>query len=197
MSEIFVVTNRKLLKNKTLEEIISESAEGGASAIIIREKDLSYEALLEISRKAKAIIGKRAKLMINGNYEIAQEVGAEGVQFSYEAFMKLEEAYKGLKGVSVHSLEEAVKAEEKGADYVIAGHIFATDCKKGLPGRGLSFLKEICDSLSIPVIAIGGITDSNFSSVLEAGAKGIALMSSVMESDDVKEYLKKFRLKHS
>ena len=79
--------------------------------------------------------------------------------------------------VSVHTVEEARNAEKLGADGLIAGHIFVTDCKKGLAPRGLEFLKEVCAAVSIPVFAIGGIDDSNSDAVRLAGAQGECRMS--------------------
>lgn len=85
-----------------------------------------------------------------------------------------------LIGVSVHSVEEAIFAEKMGADYVTAGHIFLTDCKKGLAARGLPFLKNVCESVGIPVYAIGGITPDHVDDVLGAGAAGFCVMSGIM-----------------
>ncbi|MDT8718922.1 thiamine phosphate synthase [Clostridium sp. 19966] len=194
IGKIFAITNRKLLKNKTLGQIIEESVEGGADAIILREKDLPSEALYEIALKAKIITDNRSLLIINGNYEVANRVKADGIQLSYEAFMNFQEAFNGLKGVSIHSLKEAVAAEKKGADYVIAGHIFNTACKRGLEGRGMEFLETICHALTIPVIAVGGINSYNLKEVLNTGAQGAAFMSSVMENERPLEYLKSLRL---
>ena len=95
-------------------------------------------------------------------------------------------------GTSVHSVEDAIKAEQLGATYMTAGHIFATDCKKGLPPRGLDFLKNVCDTVQIPVYAIGGINiassegdDSTLNvprlkDVMECGAAGGCIMSGMM-----------------
>jgi len=83
-------------------------------------------------------------------------------------------------GASVHSVNEAKEAEKLGATYLIAGHIFLTDCKKGVPPKGLSFLKEVCDSVKIPVFAIGGITKEQLENVLNTGAKGVCVMSEAM-----------------
>ena len=85
-----------------------------------------------------------------------------------------------LLGISVHSLEEAVLAERLGAGYLTAGHIFATDCKKGLPPRGLSFLREIASAVRIPVYGIGGMDRSKEKEVEETGAAGICIMSGYM-----------------
>ena len=89
---------------------------------------------------------------------------------------------KIILGCSVHSVQEAREAETLGADYLIAGHIYATDCKKGLPPRGLDFLEEICRSVSLPVYAIGGIRpdQEQIEKTLAAGARGLCVMSGAM-----------------
>ena len=96
-------------------------------------------------------------------------------------------------GASCHSIDDAVRAENLGCTYIIAGHIFDTDCKKGLPGRGLDFLKNVCQRVKIPVYAIGGIRSENIKAVKNAGAKGVCVMSGVMMCEDVEEYLGEFR----
>ena len=97
-----------------------------------------------------------------------------------------------LLGASVHSLQDALEAQEKGCDYIVAGHIFDTDCKKGLPGRGLTFLKEVCENVSIPVYAIGGITPENITEIRQANGAGACIMSSAMKCANVQEYLSAF-----
>ena len=91
------------------------------------------------------------------------------------------------KGTSVHSLAEAREAEALGADYLFAGNIFETDCKKGLPGRGLSFLQEVCKQVSIPVYGIGGITPDRMEQLLLAGASGGCMMSGFLKLQGEKE----------
>src|SRR5689334_1120551 len=83
-------------------------------------------------------------------------------------------------GASVHSVEEAKEAVILGATYLIAGHIFSTDSKKGVPSRGLSFLKQVCDAVSIPVFAIGGIKRNDVNAIKAAGANGVCIMSEAM-----------------
>ena len=92
-------------------------------------------------------------------------------------------------GVSVHSVEEAKQAKALGAAYVTAGHVFTTDCKPDLSPRGLSFLQNVCGAVPIPVFAIGGINETNLDSVLQAGADGICLMSSMMKCSDPPTYV--------
>lgn len=84
-------------------------------------------------------------------------------------------------GTSIHSVEDAVFAESHGADYITAGHIFTTDCKKGLPGRGIDWLKSICHAVSIPVYAIGGISDANVSMLSDCNIAGYCMMSASMK----------------
>ena len=83
--------------------------------------------------------------------------------------------------MSIHSLDEAKEVESLGATYVVAGHIFKTDCKKGLEPRGLNFIKELLSILTIPIFAIGGINKENSNLVLNSGAFGVCMMSSLME----------------
>ena len=90
-------------------------------------------------------------------------------------------------GASVHSVEEATEAVTLGATYLIAGHIFSTDSKKGVPPRGLSFLKQVCDAVPIPVFAIGGITRNDVNAIKAAGAKGVCIMSEAMTCENPAE----------
>ena len=97
-----------------------------------------------------------------------------------------------MLGASCHSVAEAVEAERLGCTYITAGHIFDTDCKKGVPGRGLSFLQEVCETVRIPVYAIGGVTHENFPEVKRVGAAGVCVMSGLMTCGNVEDYIDKF-----
>lgn len=185
MKMICVVTNRTLIKKGNIYTVAENVVKNGADAVILREKDLSYESLLNMSRKIKSITDKyNVPLIINGNIGVALNIKAFGFHTSYEIFKKSDyknNIYEKLRiGVSVHSIEEAKEAESLGANYLLAGHIFETDCKKGLKGKGLGFIKEMHQNTSIPLIAIGGINCSNLKDVLSKGAYGAAIMSSAM-----------------
>ena len=93
-------------------------------------------------------------------------------------------------GASCHSVEDALEAQALGCTYITAGHIFETDCKKGLPGRGLDFLRNVCAVVELPVYGIGGIDSDNIALVRHAGAGGACLMSSVMVTEDVAGLMK-------
>ena len=98
-------------------------------------------------------------------------------------------------GASCHSVEDAQEAESLGADYITAGHVFATDCKKGLPPRGIEFLSSVCESVSIPVYAIGGISPDNIDLVRQCGAAGACVMSGFMKCSDPVYFIKEFEKK--
>ena len=110
----------------------------------------------------------------------AERLGCN-LQLSYQSFLDQKWKSGQITWVSVHTVEEAINAERLGADGLIAGHIFVTDCKKGLAPRGLDFLKEVCDAVSIPVFAIGGIDEKNSQSVIDSGAFSVCMMSNLMK----------------
>lgn len=115
--------------------------------------------------------------------DVAIRLGARVIHLSMPEFEHMPQQRKiqfDEVGVSIHSAQEAQKAQQLGASYVIAGHIFETDCKKGKEPRGLDFLREVCQSLTIPVYAIGGIHKGNAASCIQAGATGVCMMSGYM-----------------
>lgn len=182
---LYLITNRKLSGSKEFHKVMDEAIKGGISAIILREKDLPYEKLLSMAKKLKKVIGSRdVKLIINNNLEVAKDVEAYGFHLSFEKFIETKISFKGIIGVSVHSLEESIAAEKQGADYLLVGHIFETDCKKGLPPRGIELIKSIKKNVTIPIIALGGISSKNILEVIEAGADGAAIMSTIMQAED-------------
>ena len=183
--KLFVVTNRKLIKKGDLSDVVKACVKGGADAIILREKDLHFEELYALALSLNNTIENKIPLIVNNNFQVAKAALTRGIHLSFSPFMNFKEKYNGLKGVSIHSLEEGICAESKGANYVLAGHVFNTSCKMGIEGRGLVYLQQLCERLTLPVIAIGGIDLNNIKEVLNAGASGIAVMSSVMEADNV------------
>ncbi|GAA0731891.1 hypothetical protein GCM10008906_00860 [Clostridium oceanicum] len=115
---------------------------------------------------------------------MAKEINADGFHTNFENFINKNIEFNGLIGVSVHSLEEAVLAEKNGASYLLASHIYKTDCKKGLKPRGLDFIKSIRENTFIPLIGLGGINDENLEDVILKGADGIAVMSYIMADEN-------------
>ncbi|MCY6371078.1 thiamine phosphate synthase [Clostridium ganghwense] len=182
---LYLITNRNIVKSGDLCSVVQKAVDGGVDTIILREKDLSFKELLPIAKKIKEITsGENVKLIVNGNIELARKIKAQGFHIGFEKFMEQKYKFDGLLGVSVHSLEEAVLAEKNGADYILTGHVYETNCKKGLRPRGVEFIKSITSNVSIPVIALGGINEKNVWQVLSTGASGVAVMSYIMAAED-------------
>lgn len=119
--------------------------------------------------------------------DVAVVFGVKGVQLAHHSLSvrKVKHHFPSLSiGCSVHSIAEAMEAEESGADYCIYGHVFATGSKVGVPPRGIESLRSVVNHVNIPVIAIGGIHSNNAEQVLKSGAQGIAVMSAVFFADD-------------
>lgn len=169
------------------------------AGIILREKDLSESEYTKLAEQALRICDKcNAQLIIHNYIHTAEILNVSKVHLPLNKLSVLSPEQKkifSILGASCHSVDDAKKAEDLGCTYITAGHIFDTDCKKGLPGRGLDFLKAVCESVSIPVYAIGGINFSNFSDVMKAGAKGACIMKSIMQAENVNNFITKFREK--
>lgn len=188
------VTNRKLVASEKFLPIIAQVIAAGVDLIILREKDLATEELLPLARKIKAMTDEtNTELIINGNLAVAQNIQAQGYHIGFARFMDRGREFAGKCGVSVHNVAEAIAAAREGADYLLAGHIFPTECKPGLPPRGLELIREIKEKVAIPLIGIGGITPENYSQVINAGAHGIAVMSTIMTAHDPQTMVKAYR----
>lgn len=194
--KIIAITNRSLCA-EPLPERVSALCAAGVDQVIVREKDLStraYEALLQ--EILEAVEPDQRKLIsVNTFVGVAQQAGIVSVQLSLSALQEHPDFVHEFPsvGVSVHGKAEALLAQRLGASSLIAGHIFATDCKPGVAPRGLDFLREICDATAIPVYAIGGIDAHTIGSIKEAGADGACLMSELMTCLDVVEEIQRLR----
>lgn len=196
MCDILCITNRSLCKEdflKRIEKIASENPTG----IVLREKDLTEKEYKDLAAKVIEICNRYNTPCILHNFtKVAIELNHPYLHLPLHILdnISAEDRRKfKVLGASCHSIDDAVRAENLGCTYIIAGHIFDTDCKKGLPGRGLDFLKNVCQRVKIPVYAIGGIRSENIKAVKNAGAKGVCVMSGVMMCEDVEEYLGEFR----
>ncbi|MGJ7922130.1 thiamine phosphate synthase [Neobacillus sp. LXY-4] len=179
---LILVTNRTLCKGDFLQRI-QQLAKGKPHAIMLREKDLSLDKYEALAKKVMAICqANGVSLIINQNISVAVNMKLPNIHLSMPDFRNFKNELYPFKqiGVSIHSVDEAIEAQQLGASYLIAGHIFSTDCKKGVPPRGLSFLEDVCDSVTIPVFAIGGITSNRLKDIANTGAKGVCIMSEAM-----------------
>lgn len=184
--KIIAVSNRKLCDRPFLEQI-ERVCEIHPEAVILREKDLTEEEYRTLAKEVMEICDYyQIPCILHRFWKIAVELECTAVHLPLPVFRVLsdEEKKKFTKiGISTHSVEEAKEAEQLGASYLTAGHIYATDCKKGLPPRGLGFLKEVCREVSIPVYGIGGIKfdEEQWNDMEKCGAVGGCIMSGMME----------------
>ena len=192
MSDILCVTNRLLCKEDYFDRL-AKIAKAKPAGIILREKELSEDEYRALAERALQICNKYGtRLVLHTFSYVAAEIGCNALHVPLKLLRNIpasERARYTALGASCHSVSEAVEAESLGCTYIIAGHIFDTDCKRGLPGRGTDFLRSVCRSVSVPVFAIGGICPANICEIRQAGAKGACVMSSVMTCKDVKRYL--------
>ena len=192
MSDLICITNRKLCSNNFSDQI-EMIASAHPKAIVLREKDLSEKEYEQLARQVMQICQKHGTQCILHSFSnVAIALGAVAVHMPLPLLQKMtpqEKSHFQIIGASCHSLEEAKEAQDLGCSYITAGHIFLTDCKKGLPGRGLSFLEEICKAVRIPVYAIGGISSQNIESVRKTGAAGACIMSGFMRCKTVEEIM--------
>ena len=184
MCKIISVSNRQLAVD--FEERIKEILDLGIT-VILREKDLTDD---EYYKLAKRIISFGGDVILHSFADEAKKLNYKKIHIPLHVLENTDVSFFDTVGVSVHSVDEAIKAQALGATYITAGHIFATDCKRGVPPRGIDFLKEVCRSVEIPVYAIGGITPQNFKSVIEAGAAGACVMSALMQCENPAEWIK-------
>lgn len=191
---LFVITSSKSCKEDFLTRI-ERIASANPDRIILREKHLSQDDLLELAIKCKKICDKYSvAFSVNSSIEVARKINAN-IHLPYKLFVENNENIKDFStiGVSVHSISEAETAEMLGASYLTAGHIFATDCKKGLKPRGIEYLSDISEAVKIPVLGIGGISLERLSSVLQTGAAGACVMSHFMNCDNPESEVSVFK----
>lgn len=195
--KIRCITNRHLAVQDYLAQI-EQIAQAKPEAVIIREKDLSEDAYERLAAQVIAVCAScRVPCILHTYPGAAIRLGVKALHLPLHLLQSLPEeqkAYFSVLGASVHSVQEALLAQKAGASYLTAGHVFATDCKRGLPPRGLSFLKEVCTAVDLPVYALGGIHAENAALCIQAGAAGVCLMSECMRHTDAAKNLKKYKV---
>ena len=188
---LYAVTDRSWLGEDTLYHQVEEAILGGATFIQLREKELSQEAFLEEAKEIKELCRKyQIPFVINDNVEIAREMDADGVHVG-QSDMEAGNVREVLGpdkiiGVSAQTVKQAVQAEQSGADYLGVGAVFPTGSKADAEDVPLETLKAICQAVSIPVIAIGGISAGNISKLAGSGICGIAVISAIFAKPDIR-----------
>ncbi|MCI9417763.1 MAG: thiamine phosphate synthase [Eubacterium sp.] len=193
MSDLLCVTNRTLCAEDFLERI-EKTAACHPRGILLREKDLSETAYEKLAAEVLAICQRhQVPCILHSFPETALRLHVSAVHLPLPLLRNMTDIQKmtfQAIGSSCHSLQEAKEAKRLGCTYIIAGHIFATACKPRLRARGIPFLKELCANTALPVYAIGGINSENAPFVRRAGAKGLCVMSGIMQCKDPAAYLK-------
>lgn len=164
--------------------------------IHLREKTKTAKEVYKMVELLKSKKVPLSKIIINDRADVACVSNAKGVHLAYHSLPVeiVKRKFEDLTvGCSVHSLEEAQIAEQHGADYVMFGHVYETPSKPGLIPKGLEQLSFISESISIPVIAIGGINPVNSRDVIEAGAQGVAVMSGILEAENPSQAVLQYR----
>lgn len=181
-------TDRSWTKNDTLYHQVEEALKGGVTFLQLREKDLNTENFLQEAEEMKKLCAAyRVPFVINDNVEIARTVGADGVHVGQDDMpaWKVREILGEDKiiGVSAQTVEQAIKAEKDGADYLGVGAVFPTSSKADAVEVEHATLRDICVAVQIPVVAIGGISAENVSQLAGTGIDGIAVISAIFAQD--------------
>ncbi|MGQ9778551.1 MAG: thiamine phosphate synthase [Bacillota bacterium] len=187
--ELYIITDRVLAGEQPLVEVVRKALEGGAQIVQLREKTLPTREMVELAAELKRLaMDFDARFIVNDRLDVALAVDADGVHLGQEDMpARIARRLLGpgkILGVSVASVEEAIRAKEEGADYLGAGAVFPTATKGEAEVIGIEGLRAICTAVDLPVVAIGGIDREKVAEVIAAGAAGVAVVSAVMAAPD-------------
>ena len=190
--QLYAIADSHWLNGRTLYSVVKESLEGGVTFLQLREKELDEEHFLEEARELQKLCREyQVPFVINDNVDIAAAINADGVhvgQSDMEAGdVRAKLGPNKIIGVTAKTVEQAVLAQERGADYLGVGAVFHTDSKADAKEISFDTLKDICKAVSIPVIAIGGITEENVRELAGSGICGIAVISAIYAQRDIKK----------
>ena len=194
---LYLVTDRSLLPDHQFLAGIEAALKGGVRAIQLREKDLPEDELRTLAQSVLPLTRNyNALLFINHRADLAQAVGADGVQLTESSWAvgRVRKQFPDLLiGKSAHSLESAKRAQHQGADFVTFSPVYDTPSKQQYgPPQGLKKLEQVCKGLNIPVLALGGIDLTRITPVLQHGAFGISLIRGIWESTDIQQESMKY-----
>ncbi len=190
--QLYAVTDRSWLEGRTLEEVVEEAIQGGVTMVQLREKQASEEELLEEALRLKSICAKyQVPLLVDDNVEVCKRADLDGVHVGQDdmAVTRAREILGEGKiiGATAHNLEEAIKAQEMGADYLGSGAAFGTKTKKDARPIDREEYKKITSAVQIPVCAIGGINEENAQQLQGYGLSGIAVIAGIFGAKDIKK----------
>ncbi|MBE6876414.1 MAG: thiamine phosphate synthase [Ruminococcus sp.] len=198
MMRLYAVTDRHWLGRKTLAQQVEEALKGGVTCVQLREKNLDFDSFLKEAIELKKICSVyHVPLLINDNIQIALKSGADGVHIGQND-MPVEEARKLLGedkiiGVTAKTIEQALEAQNHGADYLGSGAMFASSTKTDAIRIDYETFRGICQAVEIPVVAIGGITKENISQIAGLGMDGIAVITAIFSAPDIQQACQELR----
>ena len=186
---LYAITDRRWLNGRSLKEVVKESLDGGVTFLQLRDKNSDDETFLQEAAELQELCRDyKVPLIINDNVEIALKMNADGVHVGQSDIKGRDiRAMIGpdkILGISAGTVEEAQAAEKAGADYIGVGAVFGTSTKKNARNLSLEKLQEISSSVSIPVVAIGGINASNLMELAGSGVDGVAVVSAIFAAKD-------------
>jgi len=187
---LYAVTDRAWTKNQSLYEQVEAALKGGVTCVQLREKALNEEEFLKEALEISVLCKKyKVPLFINDNVDIAIKCHADGIHVGQDD-MKANQVREKVGndmmiGVSVHSVEEALEAVKNGADCLGAGSVFSTSTKANVSSLSKETLRDICNAVDIPVVAIGGINKTNIAELSGTGISGVALVSAIFAASDI------------
>lgn len=195
---LYAVTDRSWLGERTLAQVVEEVLKGGATFLQLREKELDQATILAEAREIQAIAARyHVPFVINDSVDIALACDADGVHVGQTDLMGRDvRALIGpdkILGITANTVELAVAAERAGADYIGAGAVFGTTTKQNAKNLSLDTLKAICQAVSIPVVAIGGINADNLPQLTGTGAAGAAVVSALFAQKDPEKAARRMR----
>ena len=195
---LYAVTDRSWLHGQTLYEQAEQALQGGATFIQLREKNLDQDHFMEEALELKKLCAAyHVPFVINDNVEIAAKMDADGVhvgQSDMEAGdVRAKLGPDKIIGVSAQTVEQAILAEQRGADYLGVGAVFPTGSKDDADDVSYETLKAICDAVDIPVVAIGGLNKSNILELSGTGVDGVALVSAIFSAEDIESECRELR----
>ena len=195
---LYLVTDRNMLRGGDLGQSIELAIQGGVTLVQLREKSVSTREFLELAQRVKEITAfYQIPLIINDRLDIALAIDADGLHIGQDDLpvLKARELLGKRKiiGVSASTLAEALLAQQQGADYLGVGAVFSTSTKTDASKVSLQQLEIIKKSVTIPVVAIGGINETNLKQVLATGIDGVSVVSAILAKKDILEAAKQLR----
>lgn len=196
--KLYVIIDRQSCRNRDPAYVAEEAIKGGADIIQLRDKESADCEILKAARAIRALAHKnKVPFIINDRVDIAVAVDAAGVHLGQDDLpIEVARSIIGkdrLIGLSTHSLQQALEAQRRGADYIGVGPVFPTPTKPDYKAVGIDLIREVNDRVAIPFVAIGGICESNVNEILAAGARRIAVVRAVCGAEDVGNAAKKLK----